>query len=357
MLMTNDEQLEKLKSGVEPWNAWRKVEKHRVAQAHNLDEKDTSYVTAWLIDTNMCRPELRNADLSKANLIGADLTGAYLWGANLSGTDLRESNLYGVELISADLTGTDLRNATLIGADLTSAKLNGTRLDGAVMDGTILTSLDLSRAEGLSEVRHEGPSPMSIGTVYLSKGEIPEPFLRGIGTPEIFITYMKSLIGEPLEFFSCFISYSTRDQDFADRLYADLQERGVRCWFAPHSVSSGKKLHEQIDIAIRRYDRLLLIISPASMSSEWVRTEIAKARRREMQEKRQILFPIRMVDFDSLRNWECFDADTGKDSAREIREYFIPDFSAWKDPDSYLKTLERLVRDLRAKACEDAGDK
>jgi len=27
----------------------------------------------------------------------------------------------------------------------------------------------------------------------------------------------------------------------------------------------------------------------------------------------------------------CFDADTGKDSAREIREYFIPDFSNWKN--------------------------
>ena len=30
-----------------------------------------------------------------------------------------------------------------------------------------------------------------------------------------------------------------------------------------------------------------------------------------------------------------FDADPGIDSAREIREYFIPDFSNWKDHDSY----------------------
>jgi hypothetical protein len=91
-------------------------------------------------------------------------------------------------------------------------------------------------------------------------------------------------------------------------------------------MASGKKVHEQIDEAIRIYDRLLLIISPASMASEWVKTEIAKARKREIAERRRMLFPITLVDFKSLKAWECFDSDTGKDSAREIREYYIPDF-------------------------------
>ena len=73
------------------------------------------------------------------------------------------------------------------------------------------------------------------------------------------------------------------------------------------------------------HERVLLILSPASMESEWVKTEIAKARKRELKEKRPVLFPVRLVDFEALRDWECFDGDTGKDSAREIREYFIPD--------------------------------
>ena len=164
-----------------------------------------------------------------------------------------------------------------------------------------------------------------------------------------FITYIGSLVGKPIEFYSCFISYSTKDQEFADRLFADLQTRGVRCWFAPHHISGGKKLHEQIDEAIRLHERLLLILSPASMESEWVKTEIAKARKRDVREKRRVLFPVRLVDFDSLRDWECFDADTGKDSAREIRrEYLIPDFSRWKDHDAYQRAFERLLRDLKA---------
>ena len=155
---------------------------------------------------------------------------------------------------------------------------------------------------------------------------------------------------EPIQFYSCFISYSTKDQEFAERLHADLQAKGVRCWFAPHDIASGKKIHEQIDEAIRLHERLLLILSPASIESEWVKTEIAKARKREVREKRRVLFPIRLVDFESLRDWECFDADTGKDSAREIREYFIPDFSKWKDHDSYRTAFDRLLRDLKASA-------
>jgi Pentapeptide repeats (8 copies) len=51
---------------------------------------------------------------------------------------------------------------------------------------------------------------------------------------------------------------------------------------------------------------------------------------------------------DLRQDWKLFDGDRGIDSAREIREYFIPDFSNWKDHDSYAKAFERLLRDLKA---------
>jgi hypothetical protein len=159
---------------------------------------------------------------------------------------------------------------------------------------------------------------------------------------------MKSLTGSAFEFYSCFISYSTKDQDFADRLHADLQTRGVRCWFAPHDIQGGKKVHAQIDEAIKVYDKLLLILSDASMNSPWVKTEIANARAREAQQNRQMLFPISLVPFHQIKDWKCFDADAGIDSAREIREYYVPDFSGWKDHDLYQQAFERLVRDLKA---------
>ena len=74
-----------------------------------------------------------------------------------------------------------------------------------------------------------------------------------------------------------------------------------------------------------------------------------------MSNQAVMLFPVRLVGFEALRDWECFDADTGKDSAREIREYFISDFSNWKDQDSYEQAFDRLLRDLKAKS-DGAGD-
>lgn len=87
------------------------------------------------------------------------------------------------------------------------------------------------------------------------------------------------------------------------------------------------------------------------MSSEWVKTEIAHARQKEMREHRQVLFPLSLVKFDVIKDWVCFDADRGKDSAREIREYYIPDFTDWKDHDSYQRAFAKLLSDLRTDVC------
>jgi TIR domain/Pentapeptide repeats (8 copies) len=249
----------------------------------------------------------------------------------------------------------DLRGANLTGANLTAnlsqASFDNANFSRAVVGWTFFGAIDLSKVQGLENVIHKGPSSPSsicINTIYSSRGQIPKAFLHGAGVPDTFITNLGWLVGKPGQFYSCFISYSTKDENFVQQFHADLQDNGVRCWFAPHDMRSGEKLNEQIDEAIRLHDRLLLILSPNSMESEWVKTEIFKARRREVKERKRVLFPVGMVNFEKLRDWECFDADTGRDAAREIREYFIPDFSNWKDFDSYQKNFQHLLRDLKA---------
>jgi uncharacterized protein YjbI with pentapeptide repeats len=229
-----------------------------------------------------------------------------------------------------------LRRAHLRDADFSKARAHG----------TIFGDVDLSAAKGLETVEHRGPSTVGIDTIYKSGGKIPEVFLRGCGVPDDMIGYIKSIAGA-IQYYSLFISYSTKDQEFAERLHADLQAKGVRCWFAPEEMKAGRKVHEQIDEAIRLHDKLLLILSEDSMSGNWVKTEIANARMREEREHKQLLFPITLVPFEEVKKWRLFDADTGIDSAREIREYFIPDFSNWKEHDSYRVAFDRLVKDLK----------
>jgi hypothetical protein len=288
--------------------------------------------------------DLRNVDFSKTSLNRANLRSMNFRGANFRGAILGWA-----DFIRANLSEADLSEANLIHANLIQANLDRANLSGAAFGYTIIDGSDLSTVTGLDSATHVGPSYIGVDAIYQSKGKISHHFLRGAGLPETFIEYMASLVGAGVEFYSLFISYSTKDQEFATRLHADLQRNGVRCWFAPHDIQGGKRIHEQIDAAIRMHDKLLLILSEHSMSSEWVKTEMAKARKRETNEGKQVLFPIRLCPFEELRDWECFDADTGKDSAREIREYFIPDFSNWKDHDSYTRAFDRLLKDLQGK--------
>jgi hypothetical protein len=49
------------------------------------------------------------------------------------------------------------------------------------------------------------------------------------------------------------------------------------------------------------------------------------------------------------------DADRGKDPAREIREYYIPDFARWKNHDQYQEEFQKLVRDRKKGDSGTAG--
>jgi uncharacterized protein YjbI with pentapeptide repeats len=312
----------------------------------------------WRADHSNITPDLSGAGLSEAELIGVNLSGADLILAEMNDANLAGANLAGADLGGADLSGAYLSEADLSGADLTWANLNWANLASANLTKTILDRTNfggarLLDAKGLSECNFEGPCVLDISAIHQS-GRLPLYFLRGCGLPKSFIEYLLSLPNEAAQFFSCFISYSTKDQNFADRLHADLQARGIRCWFAPQNIQGGRKIDKQINEAIRVCDKLLLILSDASMNSNWVKIEIANARAREEQEKRQLLFPITLVNFDRIKEWKLFDADTGIDSAREMREYFIPDFSNWKDHDSYRKAFDRLLRDLKAETQDKA---
>jgi TIR domain len=191
-------------------------------------------------------------------------------------------------------------------------------------------------------VRHDGPSSIGIDTIYESQGNIPEEFLKGAGVDDTFITYIRSLVGKAIEYYSCFISYSSKDDAFAKRLYADLQSHHIRCWFAPENLKWGERIHKGIDEAIRLHDKLLLVLSKHSIASGWVEHEVKTALAKERKEKRTILFPVRLdkAVFDSPLSW-----------LTEIRhERSIGDFTRWKTHDEYQKAFTRLLRDLKAGA-------
>jgi uncharacterized protein YjbI with pentapeptide repeats len=307
------------------------------------DYRDTDLSRADLRNANLFQADLLLANLSGANLSGADLTGTQLNWAILRGTNLSGAKLSGADLSDARLYHTDLSRADLFKANLSEAILHEAEFTQSIFGNTILGDLDLSSARGLDHCVHRGPSTIDFSTLSRSE-DLPLSFLRGCGLPDLVIDYLQSLRGDAIRFYSCFISYSAKDQVFADRLYADLQNKGVRCWFAPHDMPIGGKIWDAIDEAIRLRDKLLVILSNASIGSDWVEDEVNKAYAEERSRKRIVLFPIR------IDNAVMSTAEPWAIKLRDQRN--IGDFRQWKKPTEYQKSLERLLRDLKASAAK-----
>jgi uncharacterized protein YjbI with pentapeptide repeats len=344
--MANKHHLGMLKESPEAWNDWRRKEEERslafaVPILANLSEDE-------LLRAKLLSVKIQRVDLSKANLIGinlsginlsgADLSMADLVGVNLSGADLTVANLSTANLFGANLTGANLYEARFIGTDLRRANLSGADFMGAHFGGTAFSQTNLSNSRGLEASSHTGPSPIDFPTLQLS-GPLPLAFLRGVGLPDMLIDYLPSLLNQSIQLYSCFISYSAKDEDFVRRLYADLQDKGVRCWFAPEDMKIGAKILDTLDEAIRLRDKVLLVLSEASIASDWVEDEVTKAFAEERRRGMTVLFPVRLDDavFAAKEAWAL--------KLRDNRN--IGDFRHWKDHDAYQRTLERLLRDLR----------
>jgi uncharacterized protein YjbI with pentapeptide repeats len=274
--MANPEHLEILKQGERAWNQWRSEhpEIKPDFSKHSFNSEPGKYAE-FLGGAKLVGADFSGADFTSADLRGVDFSAADLRGADLTGAALIYANFY-----MARLDRAILRSAFLGGATFVDAILNGADFSETRIWGTTFGRNDLSSVIGLETAYHEAPSTIGIDTLYLSCGKIPESFLIGCGLPQQFIDYIPSLIGavEPFQYRSCFISYSTKDEDFAKRLHSRLRDAKVRVWFAPEDIKGGVKLYDQIERAIQLHDRLLLVLSDNSLQSEWVMTEIRKAR-------------------------------------------------------------------------------
>ncbi len=340
----------------------------------NLSEADLS-------EAYLCFADLRNANLRSSNLNKSNLSNTYLNYANLSEADLRRVYFVETDLSNANLSGADLReanlnytklsganlsNAMLIGAILKDVFLEKTNFKGAKLLGTTFINVDFRKAKGLDTVEHHSPSTIGTNTIKNSNGQIPEVFLRGCGLEDWEIEQAKlyregltdSQITDiaynvvrlrglsPIKYFSCFISYSHANKEFASKLYDTLQGKGIRCWLDKHEMLPGDEIYEKVDRGIQMSDKVLLCCSKESLTSWWVDNEINSAFEKERQLKKKSkenVLALIPLDLDGylLNGWE-----SGKKNI--VCSRFAADFKGWvNDGGKFDKEVEKVIRALR----------
>jgi len=88
-----------------------------------------------------------------------------------------------------------------------------------------------------------------------------------------------------------FVSYSRADADFALKLAEDLKNGGANIWLDQLDIEPGERWARAVQAALKAAPRVLVILSPASVSSNNVEDEIAFA-----LDKRKSIIPIMSQD-------------------------------------------------------------
>ncbi len=89
-----------------------------------------------------------------------------------------------------------------------------------------------------------------------------------------------------------FISYSHADKDFVDLLATHLIKAKAHVWVDRWELHVGDSLISKIQQAIQKASALIVVLSNASVNSEWCKKELNVGLVRELEEKRVIVLPL-----------------------------------------------------------------
>jgi hypothetical protein len=95
---------------------------------------------------------------------------------------------------------------------------------------------------------------------------------------------------------SIFLSYNSKDRAFALKLGEALTERGIKVWIDEGELRVGDSLVDRISAGLMQTDYVGIILSPNSVSSEWVNREMKAALTYEIETKHARILPILYKD-------------------------------------------------------------
>ena len=95
-----------------------------------------------------------------------------------------------------------------------------------------------------------------------------------------------------------FISYTSSDGAFADKLASDLSSFGADVFYAKWEIKVGDSIVDKINVALSTHDHLVVVLSANSVKSEWVQRELNSSMMRQLKDKKIKIKPVLIQDCD-----------------------------------------------------------
>jgi hypothetical protein len=122
-----------------------------------------------------------------------------------------------------------------------------------------------------------------------------------------------------------FLSHSNHDRDFVDSLADVMRHHGVPVWYSQINIMGAQQWHDEIGSALRRCDWFVIVLSPQSVESEWVKHELLYVFRHNRFRNR--IVPILYQDCDP-----------------ELLSWMLPDFQTVDFVSSFADGCKSLLR-------------
>lgn len=86
------------------------------------------------------------------------------------------------------------------------------------------------------------------------------------------MTRKKTAVGQEV-----FLSHSAKDRRFAERIAQVLRRHGIPVWYSGTDIVGAAQWHDEIGRALERCDWLVVVLSPHSVKSPWIKRELLYA--------------------------------------------------------------------------------
>lgn len=89
-----------------------------------------------------------------------------------------------------------------------------------------------------------------------------------------------------------FLSHTSIDKPFVEKLAADLNRLGVQVWYDKYEIKVGESIFWRVEEGLRSSELFGIVLSPEALESEWVKSELSSAWAKKMGTKKNSILPL-----------------------------------------------------------------